>query len=122
MIFERAPDYDKLQHAMFAAMPNLRSTDWESLANANFSRKVKGRTSRRIVLSSAEAIDTLAARGLTERQVILLKQRATDCICITVNGSDIIFCIGKDIESQTEVFLKLLTAKYPSPAPGISNP
>jgi hypothetical protein len=115
---EHAPDYQKLQDAMFAAMPSIQSTDWESLATANFARKVKSRAgkARRIVLLSPGAIDTLTAHGLTEQEGMLLKQRPTDCICITVNDSDIIFCIGKDIEAQTEVFLKLLKGKYPRPA------
>jgi hypothetical protein len=115
---EHAPDYRKLQDAMFAAMPSIRSTDWESLATANFARKVKSQSgnARRIVLLSPEAISSLTAHGLTERQVMLLKQRATDCISITINGSDIIFCIGKDVEAQTELFLKLLKGSYPSPS------
>ncbi len=115
---ESAPDYQKLQDAMFAAMPSVRSTDWETLSTAKFARTAKFRSgkARRIVLLSPEAINTLTAHGLTEQQVMLLKQRATDCICITVNDSDIIFCIGKDIEAQTELFLKLLKGKYPSPS------
>ena len=115
---EHAPDYRKLQDAMFAAMPSIRSTDWEGLATANFARKVKSQSgnARRIVLLSPEAISSLTAHGLTERQVMLLKQRATDCISITINGSDIIFCIGKDVEAQTELFLKLLKGSYPSPS------
>jgi hypothetical protein len=113
---EHALDYQKLQDAMFAAMPDVRSIAWEDLANANFSKKVKSRfaKARQIVLLSPEAIDTLTAHGLTERQVLLLKQRATDCICVTVNDSDIIFCIGNDVETQTELFLKLLRGNYPS--------
>jgi hypothetical protein len=116
--FEHAPDYNKLQNAMFAAMPSIRSTDWDNLATTNLGKRLKNRSSqtRRIVLLSPEAIDTLTAHGLTERQVMLLKQRAADCICISVNGSGIIFCIGKDIEAQSEQFFKLLKGKYPSPS------
>jgi hypothetical protein len=116
---EHAPDYSKLQDATFAAMPTIRSTDWDALATANLAREAKSPSgkARRIVLLSPEAIDTLTAHGLTEQKVVLLKQRATDCVCITTNGSDIIFCIGKDIAAQTEVFLKLLKEKrYPSPS------
>ncbi len=90
IISEHAPDYHKLQDAMFAAMPSIRSTDWETLATANFARKVKSRSgkARRIVLLSPEAIDTLTAHGLTERQVMLLKQRATACLYrVSINQS-----------------------------------
>jgi hypothetical protein len=114
---EVTPDHHKLQDAMFAAMPSVRRTDWDDLASANFARKLKSPygKARRIVLLSPAAIDTLTSHGLTKQQVLLLKQRKTDCTCIRVNDTDVIFCTGKDIDAQSEVFLELLKGKYPSP-------
>jgi hypothetical protein len=119
MTSEHPPDYQKLQDAMFAAMPSTRSTDWESLAHENFAKKTRSLEgkARRIVLLSPEAIDTLIKHGLTEQQVQTLKERTSDCICVTVNKSDVVFCIGKDTAAQSELFLKLLKEKnYPNPS------
>lgn len=116
--FESTPDCNKLQNAMFPAMPNIRATEWERLKSANFARMTKrpNTQDRQIVLLSPKAIESLSKHGLPAAQVSILKHRTADCVTVTVNHVPIIFCIGEDVRSQENVFLKMLKTGYPKPS------
>jgi len=111
-------DISKLDAAMHKTFPRFRSLSWTDLSSEDFSVRITSPYSevRRIVLLSPENIDGLVKQGLTREQIELLRQRKEDGTCLKVNESEIVFCFGKDPETQQAVFLDLLKKEqWPSP-------
>lgn len=101
---------------ILARLPNIRRLQGSALNIEDFSKRLTCEFGefRRIVLLSDLDIEKL--NGLSKANFVFLKKRKCPVIVLSERGSEIIFCFGKDLDTQKKLALDLLNNdSWPEP-------